>query len=1602
MDLELFDIEIGPNDYLFYQKHKDAFKTMWREQGKPFWTRFQITFRSFTVKHGIIKQMNIDTPKFQNLLDQAFIFIHEQFVDGKESSARNFIDDVAKLAQNQDKFPALDSKSFARDPFFTRDTRELFRKFFGPPDQKSSYLKVYILCPVYLRFGGSVCRCLIRWMEAPQMDNPNDDSYWIPPQPAPVEKSTDETVETTMCSACVDDCGTRYFHERIMGTDKGPISLVFWKLGDPRFNDPDNPLFAPHLDPSEDWRATLTVDSFRDFFNYARYKYGSAKDRCTVCQRMKKKNDRFLHVCKASKKKKNMTKDKVELIKDLREVRTRINELEEEDMLDDYQERIHNIIKEKPRVKEALEEAERKDKLEKLHQQQLKEQQVKEVESKKNKQLAITGKKSKKGEKETKIVAAGENKIDSDKKVKDCVDTDMKKDKKTDDTVKCHVQEEEAVDTDETDTVDEKGDNLSNKSGSRMDDNEDVNEKDSDVNSEKETSTGTSKTSKETSVVSSRESSLEKEIREQVSKQQELMLVRARLREIETAIEEKAKENEINDTNACSNGKTEKLDDDDDESDDADDTEDSETKADKVTENSQVVKAEKDNEDCKTDKNGENTVTKKEIYSELEKKDLDLKSHLKEITVDSEENKNETKDKDIKNGEKAKENENSDTAKELDAVKLGENTDISPDSGTGKDSDRDKVKTVKSDDNEKENNARDGGMKKSDTENEKAKTDSDSGAASETVRVNLLSEKDLTANKNIVSGFKVIKIEDQDNGLFEVNVSAACLKTDEEEENYTKKMKDRLKSQELNNFILSASILREKIQGLPERLEWWEGRGFAVAVVNYEEEEKEQTKNWTNFTLKINGYEEVAIKQTLIKLLIYVSKRKRRPCPGWNMEVDDVVACILPEKSPDIEDLSISISRGFRFEDRLTDFEKETLLKHYPNLNLDLVLCGMEKGAAPKTLEKKSGKEKLRKILEAVAEKELYSRDLPVVDVEKLRKKLNNKEEITKADILWEQMIRKPENFEFFVLLKRDFETDWWKNGMRSMDIRLYNKTKNPVKKICPICKIVGEDCDCEKPKLAEPRIVEFVARTDIDMVTVLGEGNGPKIPNMKYTETKLSGGNGEKSDSKKSKASKLAKKKGKRIELSELPAKFQECGIDAEKTMITVPTHDEEPMMGRVPIPLKDKLEKLAPVPGVQSSLNFTFQNGKKEQTITVTLGAYMPEDKINEIQEKKELVKILEEEEKRKAAKAIAPAEKRDKKEKKDKKREKTKSKSPQKTVCKPADPMQEATNRNERLTQITTRFLSEIFDDEEKVSAVTRTLNQHFGVTNKKAIEKKKGGKTHGLHGEGCTCPRPEDLLGMTELTDEERTEKMNDIAEEIMDILDNKRTSRKYREMQNKEFQDMSKKLFDAGPEAIMATKQNVLRKVAELEADDQLKAIAAEKKNKEKAMEASKSVKKTNAIETLKDATETHKDSMKIKALENPNGSKKTCDEDKPPDSKKRKTERDTTEKRVDNTDMKENKGPETEGSSVDKIPDEGEKKVKIKESKEILADNKEAGKLKTCGSCRKMEPTRRAFKKCQKCKDEGVLDVRYYCSKECQVDDWKAKHKMEHKDGLLG
>ncbi|XP_021360403.1 uncharacterized protein LOC110454914 [Mizuhopecten yessoensis] len=330
-DIEFFDLEVSPAEFLFFQKHKDAFRCMWKEQGKPFWTKFTITFRSFTVKHGVIKHMSCDTPKFENLLDQAFIYIHEQFVDGKEAMARGFIDECARLAQNHDKFPHLDSKSFTKDPFYSRDTRDLFRRFFGSPDQKSSYVKVYVLSPIYLRFGGSVCRCLKKWMDAPSQDC-KDDSYWIPPSPQhQIEEESTTKAPVLMCTNCLDDCGTRYFKERICGQQNGPKFLDYWKLGDPRFNDPDNPLYNKKADRDSDWRDRLSPEDFRDFTHFAKFKYGTEEEKCKDCLSLVDKDDGYVTNVNQKKdndkkkKKKKKKKDKEEIAKEKRK-----DEVEEE------------------------------------------------------------------------------------------------------------------------------------------------------------------------------------------------------------------------------------------------------------------------------------------------------------------------------------------------------------------------------------------------------------------------------------------------------------------------------------------------------------------------------------------------------------------------------------------------------------------------------------------------------------------------------------------------------------------------------------------------------------------------------------------------------------------------------------------------------------------------------------------------------------------------------------------------------------------------------------------------------------------------------------------------------------------------------------------------------------------------------------------------------------------------------------------------------------------------------------------------------------------------------------------------------------------------
>ena len=62
-----------------------------------------------------------------------------------------------------------------------------------------------------------------------------------------------------------------------------------------------------------------------------------------------------------------------------------------------------------------------------------------------------------------------------------------------------------------------------------------------------------------------------------------------------------------------------------------------------------------------------------------------------------------------------------------------------------------------------------------------------------------------------------------------------------------------------------------------------------------------------------------------ISVLFYVQKRKKRKSLGWNMEADDVVACILPEEDPQLAGLTVTIIRGNFFKAKLTKKERASL-----------------------------------------------------------------------------------------------------------------------------------------------------------------------------------------------------------------------------------------------------------------------------------------------------------------------------------------------------------------------------------------------------------------------------------------------------------------------------------------------------------------------------------------------------------------------------------------------------------------------------------------------------------------------------------------------------
>ena len=97
-------------------------------------------------------------------------------------------------------------------------------------------LQVYLLTPVYMRFGGSVVRTLVSWKEAPEMDL-SDNSYYVAPPPLePQKKAESMDFSSYLCPYHQQDCYFMYYQQFVKGNSSMPVGLTFWaEHQDPRF-----------------------------------------------------------------------------------------------------------------------------------------------------------------------------------------------------------------------------------------------------------------------------------------------------------------------------------------------------------------------------------------------------------------------------------------------------------------------------------------------------------------------------------------------------------------------------------------------------------------------------------------------------------------------------------------------------------------------------------------------------------------------------------------------------------------------------------------------------------------------------------------------------------------------------------------------------------------------------------------------------------------------------------------------------------------------------------------------------------------------------------------------------------------------------------------------------------------------------------------------------------------------------------------------------------------------------------------------------------------------------------------------------------------------
>ncbi|XP_062522255.1 uncharacterized protein LOC134197033 isoform X2 [Corticium candelabrum] len=110
-------------------------------------------------------QSKINVKEF---IDGAINYLEEEFVKGKESNAKKLIMNCAFLAANKGNIHRMGA-GFAKDPFYVKETRDVYRTMFGDPNDGMTYMRGYFYLPLFVKFAGAAVRLLQVWLEAPEV-----------------------------------------------------------------------------------------------------------------------------------------------------------------------------------------------------------------------------------------------------------------------------------------------------------------------------------------------------------------------------------------------------------------------------------------------------------------------------------------------------------------------------------------------------------------------------------------------------------------------------------------------------------------------------------------------------------------------------------------------------------------------------------------------------------------------------------------------------------------------------------------------------------------------------------------------------------------------------------------------------------------------------------------------------------------------------------------------------------------------------------------------------------------------------------------------------------------------------------------------------------------------------------------------------------------------------------------------------------------------------------------------------------------------------------------------------------------------------------------